>query len=157
MQCLNHLEDGKLTTLTSCICPGHEVTFECVVTGDGATTWSGTALEHCSSDRIVLRHSQFNQFGYSLNETCEDSGPIIGRAVSVVNDSYTSQLIIVNVSQSLIGVNIECSSNSGSIVGTEQILLTTGTFQSTITLHFYHIFYFSTPPTSKQCHTISDQ
>ena len=83
----------------------------------------------CSSDGITLRHSRFNQFGYSLNETCEDSGPIIGRAISVVNDSYTSQLI-VNVSQSLIGANIECSNYSGSIVGTEQILLTTGTFQS---------------------------
>ena len=70
----------------------------------------------------------FNQFGYSANETCGDSGPIISRAVSVVNDSYTSQLI-VNVSQSLIGANIECSSYSG-IVGIERILLTTGTFQS---------------------------
>ena len=157
MQCLNHLEGGELTTLSSCICPGHEVAFECVVTGDGATIWNGRALEHCSDDRITLCHSQFNQFGYSLNETCGDSGPIIAHAVSVVNDSYTSQLIIFNVSQSLISANIECSSYSGSIVGTEQILLTTGTFQSTITLHFHHIFYFSTPPTSKQCHTISDQ
>ena len=106
MYCLNHLEGGELTTLNSCICPGYEVVFECVVTGDGATIWSGTALDRCSSDRIILRHSQFNQFEYSLDQTCGDSGPIIGRAVSVENDSYTSQLI-VNVSQSLIGTNVK--------------------------------------------------
>jgi hypothetical protein len=45
-----------------------------------------------------------------------------------VNDSYTSQLI-VNVSQNLIGANIQCASNRGSHVGTKQI---TGTFQSII-------------------------
>ena len=120
---------GNLITLTSCICPGYEAIFECVVIGGAITTWSGTALDNCSSDGIVLRHSQFNQFGYSANETCGDIGPIISHAVSVVNDSYTSQLIL-NVSQSLIGANIECSNHSGSIVGTKQILPTTGTFQS---------------------------
>ena len=119
---------GNLTTLSSCICPGYEAIFECVVTGGTATIWSGTAFDRCSSDEITLRHSQFIQSGYSLDETCGDSGPIIGRTVSVVNDSYTSQLI-VNVSQSLIGANIECSNYSG-IAGTKQILLTTGTFQS---------------------------
>ena len=111
--------------MSSCICPGYEVVFECVVTGGGATTWSGTAFEHCLSDRIALRHSQFNQSGYSVSQTCGDSGPIISRAVSVMNDSYTSQLV-VNVSQSLIGVNVECADDSGSHVGTKQILLTTG-------------------------------
>ena len=120
---------GNLTTLTSCICPGYEATFECVVTGGVVTLWSGTAFDRCSSDRIILRHSQFIQSGYSFNETCGDSGPIVGRTVLVVNDSYTSQLIL-NVSQSLIGANIECSNHSGSIVGTKQILPTTGTFQS---------------------------
>ena len=113
--------------MSSCICSGYEAVFECVVTGGGATTWNGTAFEHCFSDRITLRHSQFFQSGYSNRQTCDDSGPIIGRAISVVNDSYTSQLT-VNVSQSLIGANVECVSDSGSHVGTKQILLTTGTF-----------------------------
>ena len=124
---VNDLEvHGKLTTLGSCICPGYEVVFECVVTGDGATIWSGTAFEHCLSDRTALRHSQFNQSGYSISQTCDDSGPIISRAVSVMNDSYTSQLV-VNVSQSLIGASVECARDDGSHIGTKQILLTTGT------------------------------
>ena len=145
---------GNLTTLTSCICPGHEAIFECVVTGGVATNWSGTVFDRCSSDEIILRHSQFNQFGYSINETCGDSGPIIGRAVSVVNDSYTSQLI-VNVSQSLIGENIECA---GSHDGAKQIQYTTGMvqFNSQHTCLSQFKFYFSTSPTSKQCHAISD-
>ena len=148
---------GNLTTLTSCICPGYEAIFECVVTGGTTTTWSGTAFDRCSSDEIILHHSQFNQFGHSFNETCGDSGPIIGRAVSVVNDSYTSQLI-VNVSQSLIGENIECASDSGSHGGTKQILLTTGMvqFNSQHTCLSQFKFYFSTSLTSKQCHAISD-
>ena len=153
---INYLEvHGNLTTLSSCICPGYEAAFECVVTGDGATIWSGTALEHCSNGRITLRHSQFNQFGYSVNETCGDSGPIISHAVSVVNDSYTSQLTIVNISQSLIGENIECA---GSHDGAKQVLLTTGMiqFNSQHTCLSQFKFYFSTSPTSKQCHAISD-
>ena len=60
-----------------------------------------------------------------------------------MNDSYTSQLI-VNVSQSLIGANVECSSYSGSHVGIEQMLLTTGTFQSTIT--YISIIHFISAP-----------
>jgi hypothetical protein len=62
---------------------------------------------YCSNDTITLHHSEFNQSGWSFNQSC---GGIIGRAISVVNGSYTSQLII-NVSQNFIGV-IECASGS---------------------------------------------
>ena len=116
--------------MSSCICPGYVAVFECVVTGDGATIWSGTALDRCSDDRITLRHSQFIQPGYNISQNCGDNGPITGHAVSVVNDSYTSQLTF-NVSQGLIGANVECArriDRDSHIIGTEQILLTTGTF-----------------------------
>ena len=43
-----------------------------------------------------------------------------------MNDSYISQLVI-NVSQSLIGANVECVTDGGTHVGTKQILVTTGT------------------------------
>ena len=96
------------------------------MTGDGATVWDGTALEECTSDRIVLRHSQFEP-GYNINQTCGASGPIVGHAISKsdVNDSYTSQLTI-SVSQHLNGSTIECTSDSGRQVGSSQILITTG-------------------------------
>ena len=115
-----------MTRLSSCICPGYEAVFECIVTGGGATTWNGTAFETCSNgNEIVLRHSIFNQSGWS--QYCGDSGPIIVHTVSVMNETFTSQLV-VNVSQSLNGTNVECSSSSGSRVGTKQIQLTTGAY-----------------------------
>ena len=122
-------QGGELTTLSSCICPGYEAVFECVVTGGGATVWRGTALNHCPNERITLLHSYFNRIGYNISDTCGNIGQVIGRAVSVVNDSYTSQLVI-NINQNLIGTNAECARQSDGelYVGTEQILLTTGTF-----------------------------
>ena len=113
--------------MSPCICLGYEAVFQCIVTGGIATIWRGTAFDQCPNDRITLRHGEFNQPGYSQN--CGGSGLIIGRAVSVMNGSYTSQLV-VNVSQGIIGANVECASDSGSHVGTKQIQLTTGVFQS---------------------------
>ena len=121
---------GELTTLSSCVCLGYEAVFECVVTGGGATVWRGTALNHCPNERITLLHSYFNQIGYNISDTCGDIGQVIGHAVSVVNDSYTSQLV-VNVSQNLIDANVEfeCAKQSDgeSHIGRERIQLTTGT------------------------------
>ena len=116
---------NKLTVITSCTCPENEVVFECAVAGGGATIWQGTALEECAGGRIILRHSRFES-GQNINQTCGASGPIVSHAVSVVSDSYTSQLII-NVSQHLNGSTIECASDSGRQVGSRQISLTTGT------------------------------
>ena len=115
---------SKLTMLTSCICPGYEIVFECTVAGVGGTIWHGTALEECTDGRIILRHSQFES-GYNITQTCGASGTIIGHAVSVENDFYTSQLTI-NVSQHLNGSTVECASDSGRQVGSRQILHTTG-------------------------------
>ena len=144
---LNDLDvHGELTTLSSCICPGYEAIFECVVTGGAATIWNGTAfrdIDNCFNNKITLRHSQFNQPEY--NVTCGDGGQIIGRAISAMNDSYTSQLI-VNVSQNLVGANIECANNNGSHVGTKQIQLTTGTFQLIILCTFVIKLNFITAP-----------
>ena len=118
---------GELSALSSCICPGYEAVFECVVTGGGATIWNVSAFDNCTNDRIILRHSLFNQSGYNINDTCRGSGQVIGRAVSVVNNSYISQLTI-NITQSLIGANVVCArqSDGTSLVGMEQIQLITG-------------------------------
>ena len=108
--------------ITSCTCPGYKAVYECAVAGGGATIWQGTALEECAGGRIVLRHSQFES-GHNIKRTCGTSSPVVGRTVSVVNDSYTSQLTI-NISQHLNGSIIECASDSGRQVGRSQILIT---------------------------------
>ena len=118
--------DPQLALTTLCTCPGYEAVYECTVNGPGATVWRGTALEECTGGKIVLRHSDFES-GYNLNKTCGASGPVVGRALSVANDSYTSQLTI-NVSQHLNGSTIECASdNETHDIVSRQILLTKGT------------------------------
>ena len=96
--------------------------------GNGVTVWQGTALEECDYNSIVMHHSRFVS-GFTFSATCGASGPVVGRVVSVVNDSYTSQLSI-SVSQHLIGSIIECASDNGiqaNLVGGREIILTTGT------------------------------
>ena len=114
----------KLTSLSPCICPGYEATFECVVTGGTTTTWQGTALQDCDSGNIIiLRHSQFAlESEYFINKTCHAAGLVIGRAISVFNDTYVSQITLHNVSQHLINRMIEC--NSGQMaVASRQVSL----------------------------------
>ena len=121
------LDSRKLTALNSCTCLGYEAAFvfECVVTGDGTTVWQGTAFDECSSDRIVLCHSEFNYSGYSISQICGTSEQLFSHAVSMVNESYTSHLT-VNVSQDLVGKTVKCASDNGFHIGTKQISLTTG-------------------------------
>ena len=112
-----------------CICNGSAATFECVVTGGDTTTWQGTALQNCSNgNNIILRHSQFSsEDEYLINGTCGDTGLVFGRAISVVNNSYTSQLIITNFNQYniLYHHTVKCtSSNQGSLNSSTVILLT---------------------------------
>ena len=152
---INFLDvQGELTTLSSCICPGYEAVFECVVTGGGVTIWSGTAFDHCSQtgdgSGITLRHSEFIHTEYNSSQSCGESGPIIGRAVSIVNGSYISQLTI-NITQSLIGTNVDCTrkSNGTLHVGTEQILLTTGIVNPYSPKKIIIIIFYRTAPTSK--------
>ena len=101
-----------LTTVSSCICPGHEAVFECIV-DDGVTTiWQGSALENCSDGTVILRHSKFDE-GHTINETCGTSGQVVGHAISAENGSYTSQLVI-SVTQQTIGSLIQCTTDSES-------------------------------------------
>ena len=103
---------------------GQEVIYECTVSGSGATTWGGTALEECSQGKILLRHSDFTP-GYVINKTCGNNGLISGRAVSAENEIYTSQLIL-NVSDITVGETIECSGGREEGVERAQISLSTG-------------------------------
>ena len=124
--------------ITTCTCPGSEAVFECTVADGGATIWQGTALEECTNSRVLLRHTQFESGQNIINKTCGASGPVVGHAISVMNDSssavngsYTSQLTI-NVSQHLNGSTIECASNNGRLVSSKQVLITTGKVASHI-------------------------
>ena len=116
-----------LLTRTSCVCPGHQLLYECTITGSAIqyTIWKGSALA-CNSE-ASLRHGKFIESGYA-NATCND-GEIFARVINISNSCYTSQLI-VNTSSSLNGKSVECAFDNGATEETVDLLIirtTTGT------------------------------
>ena len=100
--------------LSDCVCPGHELRFQCTVMGGAATIWRGSAIKDCEFSRIVLRHSQF---GSGISGGCNDR--IIARSINTTSDSdgikFTSQLIIQpDVNDTLEGRTVECVYSSGA-------------------------------------------
>ena len=93
--------------------------MECTVTGDGAATiWQGTIFDGCLNEKITLRHSGFIS-GLEMQESCGAREPVVVRSISIVNGSFTSQLL-VNISEDLFGT-IECANDSAQIIGSKQI------------------------------------
>ena len=113
--------------LNGCVCPGHELRLECTVVGGAATNWRGSAFDCPSStNRIVLRHSQFES---GTSGEC-NNGRIIGRSINKTSGSdgikYISQLDIqLDVNDTLEGRTVECVRHSDTrraIIGTHTII-----------------------------------
>ena len=75
--------------------------------GIGATVWEGSAFEcdGANYNFIALRHSEFNT-SEKPQRVCNDGG-IIARAIGVVNNHYTSQLMLT-VSPEMNNRTVEC-------------------------------------------------
>ena len=114
--------------VSSCLCPECELIVECTLTSGGATVWQGTIFDGCQNEKITLRHSQFTSGSPLLSESCGTRGLIVGRGVSVANESFTSQLT-VTLSEDLSGKTIECANESGQTVGSKQIDIPSGKYQ----------------------------
>lgn len=124
--CTGIAQENELIDVSSCDtgCPGCEMVVECTITGGGATIWQGTIFDGCRNEKITLRHSAFIS-GIVLQESCGMRGAVTGRSVSVAGGSYTSQLL-VNITEDLNGMTIECANGSGQIVGSKQIYIASG-------------------------------
>ena len=102
------------------------MTYNCTVSGSGATIWKGTEFDCSSNNEIIILHS--------INYTSErpktrNNGAIIGRAIGAENDSYTSQLT-VQISDELNGTTIVCVHDNGTDsveIGSAILSVTTGT------------------------------
>ena len=103
--------------------------MECTITGGGATVWQGTIFDGCQNKKITLRHSQFTS-GRVISESCGTREPIVGCSVSAAGGSFTSQLT-VTFSEDLCGKTVECANESGQIVGSKQIDISSGKYQVT--------------------------
>ena len=79
---------------SGCVCPGDTLSYECTIIGTetGATIWTGSALNDCSTNEIVLLHSYFNTGTYQTM-SC-NNGAIVARILSVEGNNYISQLNI---------------------------------------------------------------
>ena len=117
-----------LLTRTSCVCPGHQLLYECTIVGSALqyTVWKGGVLAMDCNSEVSLRHGQFIESGYT-NATC-NGGDVFARIVNITESCYISQLI-VNTSLSLNGKSVECAFDNGAIeetVNSMVIRLTTG-------------------------------
>ena len=102
-----HAGKGELILISNCTCLGGNLTYNCIINGNGFTIWQGSAF-NCSSnnDKFTLRHSSFRDEGTQGN--CNDGG-IEARSLGVSMDSvYTSQ-VNVTVTIDLIDETIECA------------------------------------------------
>ena len=133
--------------LSDCVCPGHELRLECTVVGYGATIWRGSAFDCLeSSNRIVLRHSQFEN---GALEEC-NNGRIIGRSINTTSDSdgikYISQLIIqLDENGTLEGRTVECDHSywgQTTIIGTHTIIACTRGIQTVNIVKSNHSIQF---------------
>jgi hypothetical protein len=98
-------------TNSECACPGELLTFTCTVVGtrSGATIWAGSAFD-CAGNEISLRHENFFQLD-GISKDCNREA-IVGKSVSVVNETcFTSQLN-VTVSNGLNFTTVNCSLDS---------------------------------------------
>lgn len=112
-----------LRQLTSCVCPGHEIVFECTVEDELTTIWQGTIFDECADSDIVLSHIPFDS-NVTRSRNCSDTGLVLGQLVSAVNDIYRSQLTLI-FNQQLNNKTVECATDQNNIDGS-QILLATG-------------------------------
>ena len=109
-----------LGTIKNCTCLRYNQTYECRVTGRGATVWTGSAFI-CENEIVLLHAESFTE------KTC-NNGAISGRIIRAENDTYISQLT-VSVSTHMIGTNISCSHDSTSgvnLISSSLIALTLG-------------------------------
>ena len=104
--------NALLSLTNDCPCPGHNITFECTVTGGGTTVWQGSGVFNCPNhnNEVILRHISFDS---SVRGVCND-GAIVGESLRINGNSYTSQLNIV-YKEEYAGKNVTCSYDDGTV------------------------------------------
>ena len=97
---------NNFTTITQCLCPQHNVTFECTVTGGIFTVWNGNAFQ-CINQEIILRNSDFGSNSPPTGICMHNDGQIFGEGISQENNSFTSRLSL-NFTEGMVGRTVNC-------------------------------------------------
>ena len=136
---------NALVSLSNCICPGHEVTYQCTVCGGAATVWTGSLFQDCPGGNIVLRHMRFyHEDGSELLGGC-NNGALTAKSIEVITTNSTScfvsQLSIsANISTFIENSTIECVHNNGTseiVIDMVSVTFTTG-IHATQTLYQWY-------------------
>ena len=104
---------NDLRLLDGCICPNHNITFQCTTVGGGITIWQGSAFQ-CPqlSNGITLYHSRFLE----AVEPCCNDGAICAHADSIVSpDCFVSNLTVY-ITPDLDGRTVRCEYDDGNSV-----------------------------------------
>ena len=103
---------NNLILLDGCICPNHNIPFQCTTVGGGITVWQGSAFQ-CpqSSDEIALRHAQF----LGSVGVCND-GAICAHAVSILAPDCFISNLTVYITPALDGSTVRCEYDDGTSV-----------------------------------------
>ena len=95
--------------LNDCICPGHDVRYECTVCGGGATVWTGSlSLFDCTSGDITLRHSGFE--GGLVTGEC-NNGALVARSTGIITINCT----LCFISELHLSANLVIESNYSTV------------------------------------------
>lgn len=114
MTIIGSAKGNTFQMLDGCICPGHNVTFECTTVGGGITVWEGTAFDcPLSSNEIQLRHTQFIDSIRICN-----NGDISGHAVAILPPDCFLSRLIVHITMELNGRTVICRHDDGVAVHT---------------------------------------
>lgn len=116
--------------ISSCTCPGYNVTYTCTAVGGIATVWRGSAFRDCPNNMIILRHSSFMRDEGAFG-VCND-GRVIGHDLNVTGNNYISQLQVV-YSADLEGRTVECAFDNRTavnVLGTLHISMTSSMYTS---------------------------
>ena len=119
--------------VNDCTYQGHNVTYECTVSGNGATVWNGTAFDcPLTNNELTIFHTISNSFISQRPLPC-NNGAITVHAVRAGNGFYTSQ-ITIRVSNEFNGTTVVCAHDNGTLstrIGSAILNITTGIYVQT--------------------------
>ena len=111
--------NSELLQITECICPGHELIYQCTVCGDGATVWTGSFF-NCANNDIVLSHRLFEDESRTRREC--NNGAVTAHSIGVLRENatncYISQLVI-SLNAAINNKTVTCLHSAG---GTEIVV-----------------------------------
>ena len=159
---VHHVEDidpgvtssFELITRDDCVCPGSTIVYECNVTREGTTVYTGSAF-NCpnTNNELLLFPHRYHTSNQSFFRTCNVGAIVAETKSSTLNDLSSSSTLSITLNHNVMAMKeIKCSIDNGSaewVIGSYHIPRFTGIFgkyDNTCKHHWRH-FSLTEPPT----------